>query len=142
MKISRFISVVFIATLTLTSCSDDEPTPMAWEFSNYNSSHISAIYDPDQYTQVQIKANHTYTGEITLTCTNFSSVNFHTWESDSTIRNKECGYIISKSGANTLKISFSPIRMAEGSSEVSDFVGINGINGKEMSTTNMQIVRF
>lgn len=142
MKVLQFILTAMIAVLSFTSCKEDEPaTPMIWEFSDYDAKEISAVYAPDFYNQVQIKAKPDYTGEVTLKCTNFSTVTFLSWGTDNTIVNKECGFTITKVNANTVKVAFTPVTLPADKNEISEFVAITGTNSKESGSTNMSIVR-
>ena len=52
---------------------------MVWEFSDYDTEEISAVYAPNHYYDVQIKAKPDYTGEIALKCTNFQTVTILSW---------------------------------------------------------------
>lgn len=143
MKVLQFILTAMIAVLSFTSCKEDEPaTPMIWEFSDYDTKEISAVYAPDFYNQVQIKAKSDYTGEITLKCTNFPTVTFLSWDADNMIVNKECGFTITKVNANTVKVAFTPVTLPADKNEISEFVAITGTNGKESGSTNMSIVRI
>ena len=143
MKVLQFILTAMIAVLSFTSCKEDEPaTPMIWEFSDYDAKEISAVYAPDFYNQVQIKAKPDYTGEITLKCTNVPTVTFLSWDTDNMIVNKECGFTITKVNANTVKVAFTPVTLPADKNEISEFVAITGTNGKESGSTNMSIVRI
>lgn len=142
MKVLQFVFTAMIAVLSFTSCKEDEPaTPMIWEFSDYDAKEISAVYAPDFYNQVQIKAKPDYTGDITLKCTNFPTVTFLSWDTDNMIVNKECGFTITKVNANTVKVAFTPVTLPADKNEISEFVAITGTNGKESGSTNMSIVR-
>ena len=143
MKVLQFILTAMIAVLSFTSCKEDEPAkPMIWEFSDYDAKEISAVYAPDFYNQVQIKAKPDYTGEITLKCTNVPTVTFLSWDTDNMIVNKECGFTITKVNANTVKVAFTPVTLPADKNEISEFVAITGTNGKESGSTNMSIVRI
>lgn len=141
MKNLSALLAVFFMVISISSCHEDGPIPMIWEFADYNTEEITAAYTPDYYNQVQISAKPGYKGEITLKCTNFPIVTFLSWGTDKTLVNNECGYTLTKVSDNTVKISFSPISLPDNANEVSDFVGITGSNGKESSSTNMAISR-
>lgn len=143
MKVLQFILAAVFGVLPFTSCTEDEAAiPMIWEFSDYDAEEISAVYAPDFYNQVQIKAKSEYTGEITLKCTNFSAISFLSWDSDNMIVNKECGFTITKVDAKTVKVAFTPVTLPASENEVAEFIGITATNGKESGSTNMSIVRF
>lgn len=142
MKVLQFILAAIIASLSFTSCKDDEAaTPMIWEFSDYDAKEISVFYATDYYNQVQIKVKPDYTGEITLKCTNFTTVTFLSWETDNVIVNEECGFAFSKVDANTVKVAFTPVTLPDDKNEVSDFVAVTGTDGKESGSANISIVR-
>lgn len=144
MKVLKIILVAIIAILAFSSCKDDEQaTPMIWEFSDYDTEEISAVYVPNHYYDVQIKAKPDYTGEITLKCTNFQTVTILSWmDVDDVIVNKECGFTITRVNANTVKIAFTPITFSDGKKEVSELVSLMGTNEKDSGSTNMIIVRI
>lgn len=141
MKKLFLITAVLMAALSFTSCKEDEPTPMLWEFSDYDANAISAVFAPEFYTQVQITAKPDYTGDITLKCTNFREVDFLSWETENVIVSKECGFTITKEGATTVKISFSSVDLPGNSQELCQFISITGSNGKESGSTNIAIIR-
>ena len=130
---------MLLAIIAFSSCEEPDPTPMKWEFSNYDSSQITPIYAPEFYTQVQINAKPDYKGDILVQCTNFQALIFHESISNEVVSNTEYGFSISKENANTLRISFVPIKKANDNRA---YVGINGINEKETAITNMSITRF
>lgn len=142
MKKLLVFTTVLLSVLSFSSCKEDEPTPMMWEFCDYDSNKISAVFAPDYYNQVQIKTEMSYAGEITLKCTNLATVTFLSWESDNTIANEECGFTISRADANSVKITFVPIILSEDKKEINEFVAITGTNGKESGSTNISIVRI
>ena len=64
------IAAVILSALSYASCSDDAPSQLIWEFSNYDNKEITAVYAPDYVNQVQVVAKPDYSGDITLKCTN------------------------------------------------------------------------
>lgn len=142
MKKLLFIATVLFTVLSFSSCKEDDPVPMIWEFSDYDREAVSAVYAPDFVNQVAIAAPPEYSGDITLKCTNFPTVTFLSWDTDNMIVNKECGFTITKVNANTVKVAFTPVTLPADKNEISEFVAITGTNGKESGSTNMSIVRI
>ena len=70
------IAAVIFSALSFASCSDDAPAQLMWEFSNYDNKEITAVYAPDYVNQVQVVAKPDYSGDITLQCTNYTSLSF------------------------------------------------------------------
>lgn len=60
------IAAVILSALSYASCSDDAPSQLIWEFSNYDNKEITAVYAPDYVNQVQVVAKPDYSGDITL----------------------------------------------------------------------------
>ncbi|MGN1246665.1 MAG: hypothetical protein ACI4UN_08515 [Muribaculaceae bacterium] len=137
------VASVMLAMLAATSCDDgDEPTPMTWEFSDYDVEQISAVYAPDYYAQVQINAKPGCTGEITLKCTNFPVISFMTWDSDRVLVNDECGFSVTQVNDNTIRLTFTAVKATSGSDKVIEaYVGINGKSNGETAATNLRITR-
>lgn len=135
------IAVVIISALSFVSCSDDAPSQLIWEFSNYDNKEITAVYAPDYINQVQVVAKPDYSGDITLKCTNYSSLSFKANNSDGSFKNETIGCTVTKVSDNTLKISFSPIKEA-GAEGIYDTFIVEGISGKNMNSTNISIGRI
>lgn len=142
MKKLFLITAVLMAALSFTSCKEDEPTPMLWEFSDYDANAISAVFAPEFYTQVQITAKPDYTGDITLKCTNFREVTLPSWDSETgnMVSDEKCGFTVTKVDATTLKVTFKAL--SDGNdSELYQYVQVIGTNDKESGSTNMFISR-
>ncbi|MBO5444463.1 MAG: hypothetical protein J5995_03860 [Muribaculaceae bacterium] len=80
------IATVLFTVLSFPSCKEDDPTPMVWEFSNYDREAISAVYSPDYVNQVAIVASPEYSGDITLKCTNYSQLTLNANNADGTFK--------------------------------------------------------
>lgn len=140
MKKLLFIATVLFTVLTFSSCKEDDPVPMIWEFSNYDSETVSAVYVPDFVNQVAIAAPPEYSGDITLKCTNYHQITLNANNADGTFMSAEAGFSVTQVDANTLKVSFEPIE-AIGENGIYEFVSADGRNGKETGITNMSIGR-
>lgn len=140
MKKLLFIATVLFTVLSLSSCKEDDPNPMIWEFSNYDREAISAVYSPDYVNQVAIVAPPEYSGDITLKCTNYSQLTLNANTADGTFKSAEAGFTVIKIDDNTLKITFEPIP-ATGEKEIYDVVSADGKNGKETGITNISVGR-
>ncbi|MDO4319455.1 MAG: hypothetical protein Q4C34_02655 [Bacteroidales bacterium] len=135
------IAAVIISALSFASCSDDAPSQLIWEFANYDNKEITAVYAPDYVNQVQIVAKPDYSGNITLKCTNYTSLSFKANNADGSFKSISTGCTVTKVNDNTLKISFSPIEDA-GAEGVYDTFYVEGISGKNMNSTNISIGRI
>lgn len=140
MKKLLFIATVLFTVLSLSSCKEDDPVPMTWEFSNYDREAVSAVYAPDFVNQVSIAAPPEYSGDITLKCTNYPQITLNTNNADGTFKNAKAGFTVIKVDNNTLKITFEPIP-ATGEKEIYDVVSADGKNGKETGITNISVGR-
>lgn len=140
MKKLLFIATVLFTVLSLSSCKEDDPNPMIWEFSNYDREAISAVYSPDYVNQVAIVAPPEYSGDITLKCTNYSQLTLNANTADGTFKSAEAGFTVIKIDDNTLKITFEPITAA-GENGIYETVSADGRNGKETGMTNMSVGR-
>lgn len=135
------IAAVILSALSFASCSDDAPAQLIWEFSNYDNKEITAVYAPDYVNQVQVVAKPDYSGDITLKCTNYTSLSFKANNADGSFKSETIGCIVTKVNDNTLKISFSQIEDA-GTEGVYDTFNVEGISGKNMNSTNISIGRI
>lgn len=135
-----FIATVLFTVLSLSSCKEDDPNPMIWEFSNYDREAISAVYSPDYVNQVAIVAPPEYSGDITLKCTNYSQLTLNANTADGIFKSAGAGFTVIKIDDNTLKITFEPIAAA-GENGIYETVSADGRNGKETGMTNMSVGR-
>ena len=135
------IAAVIFSALSFASCSDDAPAQLIWEFSNYDNKEITAVYAPDYVNQVQVVAKPDYSGDITLKCTNYTSLSFNANNADGSFKSASTGCTVTKINDNTLKISFTPIEEAEAEGIYDTFI-VEGISGKNMNSTNISIARI
>lgn len=135
------IAAVIFSALSFASCSEDAPAQLIWEFSNYNNKEITAVYAPDYVNQVQVVAKPDYSGDITLKCTNYTSLSFKGNNADGSFNCVSTGCTVTKVNDNTLKISFTPIEDV-GAEGIYDTFIVEGISGKNMNSTNISIGRI
>ena len=135
------IAAVIFSALSFASCSDDAPAQLMWEFSNYDNTEITAVYAPDYVNQVQVVAKPDYSGDITLQCTNYTSLSFKANNADGSLKSASTGCTVTKVNDYTLKISFTPIEEAEAEGIYDTFI-VEGISGKNMNSTNISIGRI
>ncbi len=140
MKKLLFIATVLFTVLSFSSCKEDDPVPMIWEFSNYDREAVSAVYAPDFVNQVSIAAPPEYSGAITLKCTNYPQITLNVNNDDGTFKSAEAGFTVIKVNDNTLKITFEPIEATD-ENGIYEFVSADGRNGKETGITNMSVGR-
>lgn len=140
MKKLLFIATVLFTVFSFSSCKEDDPVPMIWEFSNYDREAVSTVYSPDYVYQVAIAAPPEYSGDITLKCTNYPQITFNANNADGTFKSTDAGFTVIKVDSNTLKITFEPIPTT-GEKEIYEVVSANGKNGKETGITNISIGR-
>lgn len=140
MKKLLFIATVLFTVLSLSSCKEDDPVPMTWEFSNYDREAVSAVYAPDFVNQVSIAAPPEYSGDITLKCTNYPQITLNANNADGNFKSAKAGFTVIKVDNNTVKITFEPIE-ATGENGIYEFVSADGRNGKETGITNMSVGR-
>lgn len=136
-----FIAAVILSALSFASCSEDAPAQLIWEFSNYDNKEITAVYAPDYVNQVQVVAKPDYSGDITLKCTNYTSLSFNANNADGSFKSASTGCTVTKVNDNTLKISFTPIEGAEAEG-IYDTFNVEGISGKNMNSTNISVRRI
>lgn len=94
---------MILSALSFASCSDDAPSQLIWEFSNYDNTEITAVYAPDYVNQVQVVAKPDNRGEITLQCTNYTSLSFKANNADGSFKSASTGCTVTKANNNTLK---------------------------------------
>ena len=140
MKKLLLIATVLFTVLLFSSCKEDDPAPMIWEFSNYDNKEITAVYAPDYVNQVAIAASPEYSGDIILKCTNYPQITLNANNADGTFRSFEAGFTVIKIDGNTLKIIFEPIEV-NGENGIYESVSADGRNGKETGFTNMSVGR-
>ncbi len=132
---------MILSALSFASCSEDAPAQLIWEFSNYDNKEINAVYAPDYVNQVQVVAKPDYSGDITLKCTNYTSLSFKANNADGSFKSASIGCTVTKVNDNTLKISFTPIEEAEAECVYDTFI-VEGISGKNMNSTNISVGRI
>ena len=140
MKKLLCIVTVLFTVLSFTSCKEDDPVPMIWEFSNYDREAVSAVYAPDFVNQVAIAAPPEYSGDITLKCTNYRQLSIISDYVTGTSDNVEVGYTVSKIDDTTIKVTFKPIEKVTNES-IYGYVIVEGVNGKDTNSTNISIGR-
>ena len=140
MKKLLFIATVLFTVLSFSSCKEDDPVPMIWEFSDYDREAVSAVYAPDFVNQVAIAAPPEYSGDITLKCTNYRQLSIISDYVTGTSDNVEVGYTVSKIDDTTIKVTFKPIEKVTNES-IYGYVIVEGVNGKDTNSTNISIGR-
>ena len=140
MKKLLFIATVLYTVLSFSSCNEDDPVPMIWEFSNYDREAVSAVYAPNFVNQVAIAAPSEYSCDITLKCTNYRQLSIIPDYVTGTSDNVEVGYTVSKIDDTTIKVTFKPIEKVTDES-IYGYVIVEGINGKDTNSTNISIGR-
>lgn len=134
---NRLIKILtcLLTAVALFSCADDDPIPMTWEFSNYDSEAVNVTwYEPGYQTIITAKMN--YAGEITLKCTNCPVLSLPTDESIGNFT----GFKVVKIDDATIKIAFNSIKLEEGESR-EEAVFIDGINGEDKYLSAISISR-
>lgn len=140
MKKLLFIATILLTVLSFSSCKEDDPVPMIWEFSDYDREAVSAVYSADYYNQVAILANSDYCGDITLKCTNYPQITLNANNADDTFKSENAGFSVRKIDDNTLKITFEPIEITADSNPY-DVVSAEGTNGRQSCITNISVSR-
>lgn len=135
------IAAVIFSALSFASCNDDAPAQLIWEFSNYDNKEITAVYAPDYVNQVQVVAKPRYSGDITLKCTNYTSLSFKANSTDGSFKSASTGCTVTKINDNMLKITFTPIEDV-GPESIYDTFIVEGISGKNMNSTNISVGRI
>lgn len=106
MKAIKFSLMAVLATISLVSCSEDEPARMLWEVSGTPESAGKVTYDPNAYQQIRVDATSA-AYEATLTCTNYKEVYFNeTAGATGDYINEKGHFTVSKAAPNTIKVSF------------------------------------
>ena len=141
MKKLLFIVTVLFTVLSFSSCKEDDPAPMIWEFSNYDRETVSAVYAPDFVNQVQIVASPDYQGDISLKCTNYRQLSIIPNLATGTYDNAEAGYSVSKIDDTTIKVTFKPIEKTTNEG-IYGYVLVEGKSGKDSNSTNISIGRI
>lgn len=140
MKKLLLIATVLFTVLSFSSCKEDDPVPMIWEFSNYDREAVSAVYSPDHVYQVAIAASPEYSGDITLKCTNYQQLSIIPDYVTGTSGNAEVGYSVSKIDDTTIKVTFNAIEKTTDEGIYGNVL-VEGKNGKDASSTNISIGR-
>ena len=135
----KILMVAIIATLSLASCSEDEPAKMLWEVSATPAENVKAAFDPSFYHQIQITADGNG-GEATLVCTNYKTLVLKGQSnSNGEYVDPDCHFTTKSIGNGTIKITFD--KMPEGFKETKSILQIDGTEGKDSNTTNIDITR-
>ena len=133
-------AVLVLAMIVFSSCSEETQPRMVWEFIDYDSNKISALYSKNLIYQIDIVAMPDYEGTITLKCTNYIQLDLIPNSFTGSPENPELGYSVSKIGDSTLKITFQPV---ESSSEFNaGYVQIEGKKGKDTNWSSISIRRM
>ncbi|MGM9846911.1 MAG: hypothetical protein ACI31F_03060 [Muribaculaceae bacterium] len=141
MKQLLLFATALFAAVMFTSCGDDESTPMTWDFYDYDSNFVTAVYTPDYINQVSISAIPEYQGEITLKCTNYPEVAI--MKDNKVVEllsDTQAGFSVKRIDDNTLKISFHSI-MDIYENRSSCIISIVGNNGDEKYFSNIIVFR-
>lgn len=131
MKRTPLFAAMLSTWLAFSSCSEDAAPRMIWEFSDYDSMSVSAVYSKDVIYQVNIVAMPDYQGTITLKCTNYRQLDIIPNSLIGSPENQELGYSASMSDDNTMKIS---LQQVETFNEYN--AGIIQIEGRSGDKTN------
>ncbi|MCD8385317.1 MAG: hypothetical protein LUD17_00335 [Bacteroidales bacterium] len=135
----KFLMVAIIAALSLTSCSEDEPAKMLWEVSATRAENVKAAFDPSFYHQIQITADGNG-GEATLVCTNYKTLVLKgQTNSNGEYVDADCHFTAKVVGNGTIKITFN--KMPDGFKETKSILQIDGTEGQDSNTTNIDIIR-
>lgn len=137
-RIAILIAMV-LSVLSLSSCDDDKVVRMLWEFGDYDKESISAIFDAECYTQIQVQVSPEDEGSISMTCINFPKIYPDDIDGGDSGESR-LGYHIEKVGPATIRIDFKAITLSEGESDRTQ-VSVNGKNHKESGITNISIIR-
>lgn len=129
--------VVLVATITLVSCSEDEPTRMLWEVSGKPAGNVETSIHYDYNSPVWITVGG-FAGEATLKCTNYGNLTFHWSKGDEYVDN-DCRFTARIIDSNTIKINFD--YMDWDFEEKSCYLEIDGFNGESSSATLITITR-
>lgn len=130
------ILTCLLTAVALFSCADDDPIPMTWEFSNYDSEAVSAEYRPGFLYQVRVDAKANYAGEITLKCTNYPLITLPEGE----VNIESCGFKTTKTDETTLKITFIPVEVSD-NENIFEVIHAEGHSGKDTYWEGIYISR-
>jgi hypothetical protein len=136
----KLLIVAFLATLVFTSCSEDEPAKMLWEVSGKPAGNVETSVHYDYYSPVWITVGG-YAGEVTLKCTNYSGLSIYGQKNeDGDYVDSDCRFSARVINPTTVRITFDYME-DEDFTEKSCHLQIDGINGKDTSTTIVTITR-
>ena len=135
MKRTLLFSAILTSLLAFSSCSEDTIPRMIWEFSDYDSSAVSAGYSHDFDYRINVVAVPDYEGSITLKCKNYGQLDIVENSFTGSPEYPELGYSVTKIDDKTIKISFVPVESYD--KNKSGYVQINGIKG---NVTNWNII--
>lgn len=135
MKRTLLFSTIMYALLAISSCTEDSMPRMIWEFTDYDSSAVSAGYSPDYDYRINILAVPDYMGTLTLKCKNYGQLDIVHNSLTGSPEYPELGYSVTKIDDNTLKVSFLPVESYN--ENISGYVQIDGIKG---NVTNWNII--
>lgn len=135
----KFLIVALIATLAITSCSEDEPAKMLWEVTATPSENVKAAFDPSFYHQIQITSDGEG-GEVTLKCTNYKSLNLIGGKNDNgEYVDTDCHFSAKVTEPGVVKIILD--KMPDGFKEAKTILQIDGTEGKDSNSTTVDITR-
>lgn len=138
MKTVKLSAIVLSTVLALGSCSDEQ-VYMEWDIKTAPDENFEVLYAPEFYNPVNITAG-LQAGTVTLVCTNFAEVYFHVDAADnSEYVNSECGFTMSKTDGNTIKITFDEIEKPTDAPY--DYIMLWGKQGKSTQSSTIAIRR-
>lgn len=138
---NKLIIRLLIASIlvTLTSCSKDEPAKMLWDVTATTTENVKAVFNPGFYHQIQITADGD-SGEVTLKCTNYNSLNIIDTPSGREYIDSDCHFTAKVTESGMVKITFD--KMPDVFKERKSFLQIDGTEGKNSNTTTIEITRI
>lgn len=135
----KFLIIAFLATLAITSCSEDEPAKMLWEVTATPSENVKAVFDPSFYHQIQITSDGEG-GEVTLKCTNYKSLNLIGGKNgNGEYVDTDCHFSAKVTEPGVVKIILD--KMPDGFKEAKTILQIDGTEGKDSNSTTVDITR-
>lgn len=138
-QVVRLITLI-VFSLSFSACSHEDPERMVWEFSDYDSDGLNAVYSPSQGPEVNLYAMSDYSGDITLHCLNYRVVGINGLAFDNVFIAFAGGIGITRIDDSTLKISFSTMESFN-LDDSSCTIRINGVEGKQSTTSEIFIQR-
>lgn len=139
MKTINFLIVALIATLSLVSCSEDEPATMLWEVTAIPAENVKAAFDPGFYEQIQVTSDGEG-GEVTLKCSNYKTLNLiGATNGNGEYVDADCQFTAKVTEPGVVKITLD--KMPDGFKETKSVLQIDGTDGKDSNTTNVSVIR-